>query len=145
MEMMTKHFGVMEYTEEETVHFQDGLFGFENYKDYLPIPLEENSDALICLQCLDDPDIAFVLMNPFFLSPDYQPAISNADRKALGNPKDDDISYYCICVVHDTLEDSSINLKCPIAVNALTRAARQLILEQPEYGFRQRIKDISTP
>lgn len=145
MEILTKHFGSMEYTEEETVHFQDGLFGFENYKDYLPIPLEEDSDAMICLQCLDDPDIAFILMNPFFLSPGYQPKISHADRKALGDPKDEDISYYCICVVHDALEDSSINLKCPIAVNALTRTARQLILEQPEYGFRQRIKDISTP
>ena len=144
MEIVTKHFGTMEYTEEETVHFQDGLFGFENYKDYLPIPLEEDSDALICLQCIEDQEIAFILMNPFLLSSSYQPNISNADRKALGNPKDADISYYCICVMQDTLEDSSINLKCPIAVNALTRSARQLILDQPEYSFRHCIKDISS-
>ncbi|MCI9197246.1 MAG: flagellar assembly protein FliW [Lachnospiraceae bacterium] len=142
MEILTKHFGSMEYTEEETVHFQDGLFGFEDYKDYVPIPLEEDSDAIICLQSLDDQDIAFIMMNPFLLSSVYRPKITAADRKALGNPNEEDISYYCICVINETLEDSTINLKCPIAVNALTRAARQLILDQPGYNFRHRIKDI---
>lgn len=143
MEILTKHFGSMEYTEEETVHFPDGLFGFEDHKDYVPIPLEEDSDAIICLQSLDDQDIAFIMMNPFLLSATYHPAISDADRKALGSPEDADISYYCICVINETLEDSSINLKCPVAVNVLTRSARQLILDQPEYGFRHQIKDIT--
>ena len=35
MEILTKHFGMIEYTKEEVVHFQDGLFGFEEYKEYL--------------------------------------------------------------------------------------------------------------
>lgn len=143
MEIMTKHFGAMEYTEEETVHFPDGLFGFEEYKDYVPIPLEEGSDAIICMQSLDDQDVAFIMMNPFLLSAAYHPDIADADRKALGSPKDKDISYYCICVINETLDDSSINLKCPIAVNVLTRSARQLILDQPEYSFRHQIKDIA--
>ena len=130
MHIDTKHFGIMEYDAKETVHFPDGLFGFESYKNYFPIPLEEDSDAIICLQSLDDKDIAFITMNPFLLTPDYHPEISNSDRKALGNPKDDDISYYCICVLQDVMENSTINLKCPIAVNTTTRSARQLILDQ---------------
>ena len=73
----------------------------------------------------------------------YHPEISDTDRKTLGDPKDDDISYYCICVMKDSLEDSRINLKCPIAVNALTRSARQLILDQPGYELRHQIKDLS--
>ena len=143
MHIDTKHFGIMEYDAKETVHFPDGLFGFESYKNYFPIPLEEDSDAIICLQSLDDKDIAFITMNPFLLSPDYHPEISDTDRRALGNPKDDDISYYCICVLHDVMENSSINLKCPIAVNTTTRSARQLILDQPEYNFRHCMKDIT--
>lgn len=133
----------MEYDAKETVHFPDGLFGFESYRNFFPIPLETDSDAIICLQSLDDKDIAFITMNPFLLSPNYHPEISDADRKALGNPQDEDISYYCICVLQDILENSSINLKCPIAVNALTRCARQLILDQTEYSFRHYIKDIT--
>ncbi len=143
MEILTKHFGMIEYTKEEVVHFQDGLFGFEEYKEYLPIPLEEDSDAIICFQSLDDQDVAFIAMNPFILSDTYHPEISDTDRKTLGDPKDDDISYYCICVMKDSLEDSRINLKCPIAVNALTRSARQLILDQPGYELRHQIKDLS--
>ncbi len=142
MYIETKHFGTMEYDEKETVHFPDGLFGFESYRNYFPIPLEDGSDAIICLQSLDEKDIAFIMMNPFLLWPDYHPEISDTDRKALGNPKDKDISYYCICVLQDILENSSINFKCPIAVNVLTRSARQLILDQPEYNFRHFIKDL---
>lgn len=142
MEIQTKHFGTMEYIKEQNVHFPDGLFGFESYKDYFPIPLSEDSDAVICMQSVDDSEVAFITMNPFFLSPSYQPLISDADRKALGDPADADISYYCICVLHDTFDDSSINLKCPLAINALTRVGRQLILEQPEYSFRHYIRDI---
>lgn len=143
MHIETKHFGTMEYNVNKTVHFPDGLFGFESYKKYFPIPLDEDNDAIICLQSLDEKDVAFITMNPFLLSPDYHPEISDADRKALGNPKDEEISYYCICVLQDTLENSTINLKCPIAVNARTLMARQLILDQPEYNFRHYIKDLT--
>ena len=39
------------------------------------------------------------------------------------------------------MEDSTVNLKSPIAVNTDTRRARQIILDNALYKFRHPIKD----
>ena len=41
-----------------------------------------------------------------------------------------------IGVIREQAADSTANLKAPIAVNAKTRDARQIILDDPAYTFR---------
>ena len=107
MKINNKYFGEIAYTAQETIYFPEGLFGFEEQKEFLPIPFA-----------------------------DYDPKISEADRSAIGSPADEDISYYVIGVIREELSDSTVNLKAPIAVNFHTRDARQIILEDPAYTFR---------
>lgn len=136
MKINNKYFGEIEYTPEQKICFSEGLFGFEAQKEFLPISFEEDSDALICLQSLDDEQLSFILLNPFLIFNDYNPQILETDREAIGSPKDEDISYYVIGVIRDPLAKSTVNLKAPIAVNAKTRDARQIILDNPAYTFR---------
>ena len=136
MTINNKYFGSIEYSPEEKICFPEGLFGFEEERDFLPIPFEEDSDTLICLQSLGDENLCFILLNPFHFFAFYNPRISDADRSAIGSPKDEDISYYVIGVIRDRISDSTANLKAPIAVNFHTRDARQIILEDPAYTFR---------
>ena len=136
MKINNKYFGEIEYTDRETIHFPEGLFGFEEQKSFLPIPFDEGSDALICLQSLEEEALSFILLNPFYFFTDYDPKISEADRSAIGSPAEEDISYYVIGVIREQAADSTANLKAPIAVNAKTRDARQIILDDPAYTFR---------
>lgn len=136
MKINNKYFGEIEYTDRETIYFPEGLFGFEEQKSFLPIPFDEGSDALICLQSLDEEALSFILLNPFYFFTDYDPKISEADRSAIGSPAEEDISYYVIGVIREQAADSTANLKAPIAVNAKTRDARQIILDDPAYTFR---------
>lgn len=136
MKINNKYFGEIEYRLEDKIYFPEGLFGFEEQKDFLPIPFDSDSDALICLQSLGDESISFVLLNPFSFFADYDPKISEADRSAIGSPGDEDISYYVIAVIREQIADSTANLKAPVAVNYKTRDARQIILENPLYTFR---------
>ncbi|MCI8559359.1 MAG: flagellar assembly protein FliW [Lachnospiraceae bacterium] len=136
MKINNKYFGEIEYEAEEKLSFPDGLFGFEEHKEFLPIPFEEGTDTLICLQSLADQDLSFILLNPFAFFVDYDPQISKEDQTAIGSPKEEDISYYVIGVIRDRVADSTVNLKAPIAVNSKTRNARQIILEDPAYTFR---------
>ena len=76
MKINNKYFGEIEYAAEEKLRFSEGLFGFEEQKEFLPIPFEAGSDALICLQSLEDEDLSFVLLNPFLFFVDYDPKIS---------------------------------------------------------------------
>ena len=136
MTINNKYFGSIEYSPEEKICFPEGLFGFEEERDFLPIPFEEDSDTLICLQSLGDENLCFILLNPFAFFVDYDPQISKEDQTAIGSPKEEDISYYVIGVIRDRVADSTVNLKAPIAVNSKTRNARQIILEDPAYTFR---------
>lgn len=142
MKINNKYFGCIEYEPQEKIHFPEGLFGFEEQKDFLPIPFEEDSDTLICLQSLEDENLCFILLNPFHFFLDYDPRISDADRNAIGSPGDEDISYYVIGVIRDQISESTVNLKAPIAVNFHTRDARQIILEDPAYTFRHSLGNL---
>lgn len=127
--------------EREYIEFDEGIFGFENERRFLPIMLEEDSDAVLYLQSLDNEELSFVIMNPFMLKGDYDPILGEEDYKALGTSNPEDLSYYVFCVVGDSVEESKVNLKCPIVVNHVTRKARQVILDSKEYGFRHLLKE----
>jgi flagellar assembly factor FliW len=142
MEIQTQYFGNISCSEKELIHFSDGLFGFTHLKNYVPLAFQDNSDALICLQSVEDFQVSFILMNPFQLYADYAPVLSEEDKRLLGvSPRGDEVSYYIICVIHDSIDESTVNLKCPIAVNVENREARQVILDNPLYQFRHLMKD----
>ena len=142
MEIITQYFGSIPYSEGELIHFSDGLFGFSELKNYVPLAFQDNSDALISLQSIEDGRVSFILMNPFQLYSEYAPVLSSEDNKLLNASYDEkNISYYVICVIHEHMDASTVNLKAPIAVNTDTREAKQIILDNPLYKFRHPIKD----
>ncbi len=99
---------------------------------------------MICLQSVDDPRVSFILMNPFQFYEKYEPELSEEDQKLLKiADSEDKVSYYVISVIHDPMENSTVNLKAPIAVNTETREARQIILDNPLYRFRHPLKDFT--
>ena len=59
MKIDTKYYGEMDYTKDELVVFPDGLFGFSQYHDYLPLSMEEDDSSLLILQSVDEPYVAF--------------------------------------------------------------------------------------
>lgn len=142
MEIKTQYFGSIPYSKEELIHFSEGLFGFSEIKNYVALAFQNNSDALISLQSIDDHRISFILMNPFRLYSEYTPLLSVEDSNLLkASYKEKNISYYVICVISEDLEESTVNLKAPIAVNIDTREAKQIILDNPLYKFRHPIRD----
>ena len=142
MEINANYFGQVSYDKSELIHIVNGLIGFEAYTEYLPIPFHEDNDSLISLQCLEDETLSFILMNPFGLLNDYTPSLSGQDMKELDAETAEDLSYYVICVMRDSVAESTVNLKAPLVVNVRSRQARQVILDQSEYTFRHVIGDM---
>ena len=60
----TDYYGSVEYTPEELVTFPEGVFGFPHLKQYLPLGLDDGDGSLLLLQSVEDPEIAFFLINP---------------------------------------------------------------------------------
>ena len=142
MEINAKYFGQVSYDKNEAIHIINGLIRFEAYTEYLPIPFHEDSDSLISLQSLEDETLSFILMNPFGILADYSPSLSDEELKELDAEASEDLSYYVVCVMRDSVAESTVNLKAPLVVNARTRQARQIILDQSEYTFRHVLGDM---
>lgn len=133
----------LSFSDEDFIVFQEGLFGFEEYKQFLPYAAEEGNDSILYLQSVDEEQLSFLVMNPFLLKESYSPILPEADRKALRAEKDEDLSYYVLCVIKEPPEESTVNLKCPVVINFQTREARQVILDSQDYGLRHMLKEFS--
>ncbi len=130
--------------EAAQIIFEDGLFGFEKHHRFLPIAMEDGSDDILFLESIEDEHLSFVLLNPFSVMPTYAPQLSAEDYRKLDTQIDELLSFYVICVVGETPQQSTINLKCPIVVNVETRKAVQVILQTEEYNLRHALKDLAT-
>ena len=45
MKADTMYFGRIEFDKKELIRFEEGLFGFESQKDFLPVPFEGEEDV----------------------------------------------------------------------------------------------------
>ena len=133
MRLKTKYFGEIDCPEEGKLRFPDGLFGFEEEKEFFLLPFEGSEGALLCFQSVATPGLAFVAMNPFSLKPDYAPRLTPRELEAMGVERSEDLCFYTLCVVRSPVGDSTVNLRCPVAVNDQTGRAMQVILEEGGY------------
>ena len=136
MKLQTKYFGQIDYEAEDVVAFSAGLFGFEEEHEFLLLPFEGGAGSLLCFQSIHTPALAFVAMNPFALLPDYNPVLQPQELKELGVSGSQELAFYVLCVVKKPVSDSTVNLKCPVAIHPETRTARQVILETDVYEMR---------
>ena len=133
-------YGAVEYSPEDLITFSDGIFGFPKLTDYLLLRMgEEDDDSILLMLSVEDPNVVFVLINPFFLCPDYSPSLAPQELDCLDVKDSGDLSYYVICVVRDEYLENTVNLKCPLAINPQTRCGIQLILENGSYEYCHRL------
>lgn len=136
LKLQTKYFGEIEYGPEDVIRFPAGLFGFEDEQNFLILPFEGSDGNLLCMQSVGTPALAFVIMNPFSLLPDYMPVLREAELRQFGVKDVQELGYYVLCVVKNPVSSSTVNLKCPVVINQETRVARQVIMETDAYGMR---------
>ncbi|WP_461248487.1 flagellar assembly protein FliW, partial [Treponema sp. R6D11] len=74
MKVDTKAYGSMEVDDKQKVSIPQGLFGFEEYIDY--VLLDSENPPFLWLQSVDEKEIAFVLINPFLFRKDYEANIT---------------------------------------------------------------------
>lgn len=143
MKAETKYFGEVEYTEEDVLHFVRGMFGFEDEKRFLVLPFSEDR-KLLCLQSLDTPALAFVMIDPFTLHTAYAPVLQPEELKLLQVDDSHDLFFYALCAVKEPISNSTVNLKCPIAIHDEARVAMQVILEDNTFGMRHLLSEFET-
>lgn len=142
MKLRTKYFGEIEYESSEHIWFPAGLFGFEEETDFLLLPFEGGENRMLCLQSMKTPSLAFTLLDPFYLCPQYTPVLQKSELRMFEVDSVEALCFYVLCAVKNPVSSSTVNLKCPIVINPTTNVARQIIMETNSYTMRQSLDTI---
>jgi flagellar assembly factor FliW len=102
-----------------------GLLGFERYKAFALVTNPEE-EPFLWLQVVEEPKLAFLVMSPFVVVPDYQPDISEEDAQALDLQNPADTLIFNIVTVRGA-QQATVNLKGPIVLNRRTLVGKQII------------------
>ena len=90
---------------------------------------KEEGGKIKWLQSMDDPEMAFPVMDPTVIKKDYNPTINDEIIKPLGELTEENIFVLSTVTVPKELEKMSINLKAPIVINSDTKRGAQIIVE----------------
>lgn len=131
MNIQTKFLGEVTIEEKEIIHFQNGLPGFENIKEFVILPLEKDSPFAI-LQSIKKQEIGFVIAFPFLFKQDYAFDLADEDSEELQIESPDDLITYTIVTLKEPFISSTINLQAPVLINHKQKMAKQLVLQDAE-------------
>ncbi len=139
VELNTKYFGKIEIEEERIITFPDGVPGFEDSKEFVIIENPEDDIPFNWLQSIDNPNLAFVIINPFIFKSDYDFEIPDLVVKRLKIVEQKDISVYTIVVVPEDINKMTANLSGPVIINVNKRLGKQIILDDNRYHTKHLI------
>lgn len=140
MLLKTKHFGEINIDENKLVSFEETIPGFPYSKRYAFLFNEDETNPFCWMQSIEENEVAFALLNPINILPDYSPNVTVEELAILGEIDMSEIAVYNILVVPKRIEDISVNLKAPIVINLQTQKGVQIILNDDRYKIRHNLQ-----
>lgn len=144
MKAQTRIFGQIEIADDQIIRMSKGMIGFPDLNNFALIFDEEKgrkATSIMWLQSMDDPDIAFPVMDPIAIMEDYAPNVNDEIIAPLGELNADNTYILVTVTVPRKVEDFSVNLKAPIVVNMDNRKAVQLIVED-DYPVKYKVYEV---
>lgn len=130
MKIQTTRFGEREIPETDVFEFPEGLLGFEGIRSYVLLP-GPGGGPFSWLQAAEVPSLAFVVLDPAVLFPEYRVKLRLEDMAPIGL---EDVSAGMVRVIVTVPRGAgeiTANLQGPLVLNRRTRRARQFVLSEP--------------
>jgi flagellar assembly factor FliW len=137
MKVDTKAFGLIEVDEKLKIIFPDGLFGFEEYNEYVLLDAEQ--EPFFWLQSVNDRDIAFILVNPFLIRADYEVNIANEELAKIGITSPENTLIFVIVTIPQGGSPMTANLQGPLVINRPDMKGMQAVLSDVRWKTRHNI------
>ena len=138
----TRLFGKIDISEDRIITFTTGMMGFEDYKKYTLISDAENENgSIMWLQSLEEPELAFPVIDPVKIMPEYSPSVSDELLEPLGEADDEDFYILSVITVPSDLTKMTANLKAPVIINLKSMKGCQVIVNNDEYKVRYNVYD----
>lgn len=134
MELISPVHGKIQYELQDIITFKKGIPGFEEYKTYISKDME-NSPFKI-LQCLENNELAFIIISPFDVVKDYEIKLSEELIKNTEIENEEEVLLYSIVTVSSKVENITANLRAPLVVNIKNKLGEQLIVDKDVYKIK---------
>ena len=112
-----------------------GIPGFASAKEFVLIDHKPGS-MFRWLQCLDDPDLAFVVIDPLVADADYPVDAVRKHLAFLDLEAEEDVVVVAICTIPPRPNQPTVNLLAPIGIGVQCRRGAQVVLHETRYDAR---------
>ena len=126
MEVLTKTNGVVQVQDDKILTFEEGLFGFEDYKKFALIDSEY--EPFIWLQSIENQNLAFLIIDPFLVCSSYEADIDDSSLAKIGVTKPEDVVIMTIVTVPQDGSAITANFQGPLVIKKQNKRCLQVIL-----------------
>jgi len=123
MKLKNKQFGEVEFAEENILNFKNGLFGFEELKNFLLIKTE--NDLFFWLNSIEQPELIFPLVGLRVIDDTY--------------PQSDQNEAFGIVTLNKDPYQTTVNLKAPVYINQDKKEGYQSIIDHDKYSVNYKL------
>ncbi|MBF0487025.1 MAG: flagellar assembly protein FliW [Nitrospirae bacterium] len=131
MKINTTRLGEVEVDDGKIISFPRGIIGFKKLTRFCLLPYK---DPIQWLQSVDDPDVAFIVSDPFSLFNNYGFKVEDFVEEYLECKKIEDMAVFVILVVENN--QLFANLKSPILINSANMRAAHLFIADDSVSMK---------
>ena len=144
MRVDATRFGIIEVDQQSVIEMPAGMLGLEDSTRFVLLEDQQDS-AFKWLQSLDDPALAFIVIDPMDFFADYDVELNDEQAESLDLSDPADAVTLTTVTVTREQGQVSANLAGPIVINASTLRARQIVLEDERYTTKHVIGNRLAP
>ena len=127
--------GDIEVSEDKLITMERPVLGFEKYKQYCLIEIDEFKPFL-WLQSVDEATISFLVVNPRLFMTDYKIEINSKEIAELKIDDVNSVETYVVVTLAENYEDITANMQGPILINTENNRGKQLVLVNTDYKVK---------
>ena len=135
MELQTNRFGAIQVEPDAVITLTQPIIGFQEFRRFILLPGPEGS-GLKWLQSTESGDLAFLLIDPRTLIPDYKVKLTSQDLSELAVSDASELGVYTLLVVPGDPSKIRTNLKAPILLNPKHKLGKQIVLDKSDYPIQ---------
>ncbi|MPL97843.1 Flagellar assembly factor FliW [bioreactor metagenome] len=138
MQIQSTRFGELTVAAEDLLQFSNGLPGFPDEQQFALIS-QDSDNPFAFLQSINNPDLTFILVDPFSFFNDYSVKLADQYVDELEISEENPPVVFTIVSIREALKNATVNLLAPVVINLKTRQAAQIILEKTDYTTRHKL------
>lgn len=139
MKITSRALGEIEVSEHRIIEMPSGMIGFPALKRFVLVPFDEPEAPFLWWQCIDDPSVCFLLIDPRLVFPDYEVAVPAEELEEVELKSEREGAVFGVVTVPEDPREMTVNLMGPLVINHSAGKAKQLVLSDPRYSAKHKV------